>query len=200
MDETAEKRRSIGARRNPQTQEAVLAAAEAILIEAGLAGFSIEAVARKARAGKPTIYRWWPNKTALLLDVYQHRKPPTVHADTGNIEKDVELFLTRLLAHWRHDGAGEVFRVILAEAQRDAEASKGLQAYAEERRRQTGAMFERAIARGELGEDIDPFLAAEMLSGLAWQRLLTGRLDMPAEEIRAAARQLVRGLTAPAHK
>ena len=49
------KRTSIGARRNPATEEAILQAAEAILQEGDLAGFSIEAVARRARAGKPTI-------------------------------------------------------------------------------------------------------------------------------------------------
>ncbi|MET0170455.1 MAG: helix-turn-helix domain-containing protein, partial [Aliihoeflea sp.] len=67
-------RRSIGARRNPQSQEAILDAAEALLGDAGTAGFSIEAVARRARAGKPTIYRWWPNRTLLLLDVYKRFK------------------------------------------------------------------------------------------------------------------------------
>ena len=70
------RRTSIGAQRNPDSEEAILAAAEAILIEEGFAAFSIEAVARRAKAGKPTIYRWWPSKAALLLDVY-HRKSRT---------------------------------------------------------------------------------------------------------------------------
>ena len=73
-DTQDEGRRSIGARRNPESADAILQAAEAILTERGTAGFSIEAVAKRARAGKPTIYRWWPSRTALLLDVYQRRK------------------------------------------------------------------------------------------------------------------------------
>ena len=75
-------RKSIGARRNPDSAEAILEAAEAVLIEAGYAGFSIEAVARRARAGKPTIYRWWPSKAALLLEVYQRQKRVDI-PDTG---------------------------------------------------------------------------------------------------------------------
>src|SRR5690554_2407569 len=67
---SGKRRVSIGARRSPETETAILDAAEALLREGGLAGFSIEGVARRARAGKPTIYRWWPNKTRLLLDVY----------------------------------------------------------------------------------------------------------------------------------
>ena len=49
-------RKSIGARRNPDSADAILDAAEAVLAEAGYAGFSIEAVARRARAGKPAFY------------------------------------------------------------------------------------------------------------------------------------------------
>ena len=69
-------RRSIGSARNPQSQEAILEAAEAIFADEGYAGFSIEAVARRAKAGKPTIYRWWPSKAHLLLDVYTRQKAP----------------------------------------------------------------------------------------------------------------------------
>lgn len=196
-DDSDERRRSIGSRRNPETQEAILEAAEALLLEGGVAGFSIEAVARRARAGKPTIYRWWPNKTALLLEVYHRQKVAPVHNDTGNIETDVALFLTHLMAHWGDTGAGQVFRFIVAEAQRDDVAAEALRRYASERRAQTGKIFRRGIERGELRGDVDAELAAEILSGFAWQRLLTGRLEISAEEASQVARQMVRGLLAP---
>lgn len=199
-DDTAAPRRSIGSRRNPETAEAVLTAAEAILAESGLAGFSIEAVARRARAGKPTIYRWWPDKTALLLDIYHRQKPATVHMDTGSIEEDAALFLMHLLGHWGTGGAGEVFRFIVADAQSNERTAATLRGYASERRKQTGELFARAVRRGELSPDIDVELAAEMLSAIAWQRLLTGRVDITGKEAHKAARQLVRGLLAPARR
>lgn len=196
-DESEERRRSIGARRNPDTQEAILEAAEAIVAEEGIAGFSIEAVARRARAGKPTIYKWWPGKTALLLDVYHRHKPANVHQDTGSVEGDVIAFFTAIFAHWGDTGAGQVFRFVVAEAQRDDAAAASLRAYAAERRKQSGQIFERGVARGELAADIDTGLAADMLAGFAWHRLLTGRLISDPIEMRQAARQLVRGLLAP---
>lgn len=192
-----ERRRSIGARRNPEAQEAILDAAEAILLEDGAAAFSIEAVARRARAGKPTIYRWWPTRGTLLLDIYHRQKPAVIHADTGTIEEDVTLFIERLLDYWR-GGAGQVFRVVVAEAQRDEACAEALRAYAAGRRRQTAAMFERAIARGEISPDTDALLAAEMLAALAWHRLLTDRLAIDREEAERIARQVVRGLKASA--
>ena len=48
-DDIDDRRRSIGARRNPETEQAILEAAEAIMAEQGIAGFSIEAVAKRAR-------------------------------------------------------------------------------------------------------------------------------------------------------
>lgn len=196
-DDSEERRRSIGARRNPDTQEAILDAAEAIVEEEGIAGFSIEAVAKRARAGKPTIYKWWPGRTALLLEVYHRHKPANVHMDTGSVEGDVVAFFTGVFAHWGSTGAGQVFRFIVAEAQRDEAAAASLRAYALERRQQSGQIFERGVARGELAADIDTGLAADMLAGFAWHRLLTGRLIADPDEMRQAARQLVRGLLTP---
>lgn len=191
-----ERRRSIGARRNPETEAAILEAAEAIMAEQGIAGFSIEAVAKRARAGKPTIYKWWPGKTALLLDVYHQQKPASVHLDTGTVEGDVFAFLSGVFAHWGDTGAGQVFRFVIAEAQRDDVAAASLAEYAAERRIQSGEIFQRGIARGELSPDIDVGLCADLLAGFIWQRLLTGRIERDPAQLRQVARQMVRGLVA----
>lgn len=196
-DDTDDRRRSIGARRNPETELAILEAAEAIMAEEGIAGFSIEAVAKRARAGKPTIYKWWPGKTALLLDVYHRHKPASVHMDTGTVEGDVFAFLTGVFAHWGDTGAGQVFRFVIAEAQRDEAAAQSLADYAAERRIQSGEIFRRGIARGELRADTDVGLCADMLAGFIWQRLLTGRIERDPAQLRLVARQMVVGLKNP---
>ena len=193
-DEIDDRRRSIGARRNPETEQAILEAAEAIMAEQGIAGFSIEAVAKRARAGKPTIYKWWPGKTALLLDVYHRQKPASVHMDTGSVEDDVFAFLTGVFAHWGDTGAGQVFRFVIAEAQRDEAAAASLAEYSAERRIQSGEIFRRGIERGELAADIDVGLCVDMLAGFIWQRLLTGRIERDPQQLRQVARQMVRGL------
>ena len=186
-------RKSIGARRNPASAEAILEAAKAVLAESGHAGFSIEAVARRARAGKPTIYRWWPSRAALLLDVYQRQKQ-FAYPDTGRIESDIVAFLTNLLANWRDTVTGPVFRSIIAEAQSDGSAAEALAAYAASRRIETGRMVERAVARGEVAAGVDPAIIADLVSSFAWVHLLTGRLDVNEEEIRAAARAITHGI------
>ncbi|ESY76338.1 TetR family transcriptional regulator [Mesorhizobium sp. LNHC221B00] len=188
-------RKSIGARRNPDSAEAILEAAEAVLVEAGYAGFSIEAVARRARAGKPTIYRWWPSKAALLLEVYQRQKRVEV-PDTGQLEEDLVGFLENLFAHWRETSSGSVFRSLIAEAQTDETAATALAGYAGGRRAHTGQIIERAKARGEVANDIDPAVVADLVASYAWRHLLTNRLDEPEATIRKVVHYLLQGIAA----
>ncbi|WP_457150492.1 TetR/AcrR family transcriptional regulator [Mesorhizobium sp. P5_C1] len=189
-------RKSIGARRNPDSADAILEAAEAVLVEAGYAGFSIEAVARRARAGKPTIYRWWPSKAALLLEVYQRQKRVDV-PDTGRLEEDLVGFLKNLFAHWRETSSGSVFRSLIAEAQSDDAASAALAGYAQGRTSHTGQIIERAKTRGEIGVDIDSALVADLVASFAWKHLLTNRLDEDEATIRKTVSYVMRGIAAP---
>ncbi|MEW6632059.1 MAG: TetR/AcrR family transcriptional regulator [Pseudomonadota bacterium] len=188
-------RKSIGARRNPESADAILEAAEAVLSESGYSGFSIEAVARRARAGKPTIYRWWPSKAALLIEVYQRQKRVET-PDTGNVEEDLVGFLRNLFAHWRDTPSGEIFRSLVAEAQSDEAAAVALAGYTRGRRTHVGQMIERAKARGEVAVDIDAGIVADLIASFAWRHLLKDRLDEDEATIRAAVRYLMRGIVA----
>lgn len=193
-DAPSDTRKSIGARRNPDSADAILEAAEAVLLESGYRGFSIEAVARRARAGKPTIYRWWPSKAALLLDVYQRQKRDVVFPDNGPLEDDLLAFLKSLLAQWRDTPTGEIFRSIVAESQSDRESGAALAAYAAERRKNTGRIVQRAIDRGEISDSTDPIIVADLVSSYAWTHLLTGRLDEDEATLKKAMETVVRGL------
>ncbi|MEJ6785051.1 TetR/AcrR family transcriptional regulator [Aminobacter sp. Piv2-1] len=194
--ETEAARKSVGARRSLESSEAILEAAEAVLVENGHAGFSIEAVARRARAGKPTIYRWWPSKAALLLEVYQRQKRDVDYPDTGNIEEDLFRFVKSLFVHWRQTPSGGIFRSLLAEAQADPAAAEALAGYAAGRRARTGKLVARAKARGEVADHVDPEQVADMVASYAWVHLLTGRLDEDDATLRRAVRMLVDGIKA----
>ncbi|MCD7061255.1 TetR/AcrR family transcriptional regulator [Pelagibacterium xiamenense] len=194
MDQSVGGRRaSIGARRNPASEQAILDAAAEILTEEGLAGFSIEAVARRARAGKPTIYRWWPNRTILLLDVYHRFKRVLPDPDTGTLEGDARMFLTNLLTFWKDPTRGTVFRSIIAEAQSNAEAMTELQAYLEDRHTYLEGIIERARARGEVRDDVDSRTLGEWLVSFAWHRLLTDTIDTSPAEIETVVRTFAAG-------
>jgi len=192
-EETA--RRSIGARRNPASQEAILDAAQAVMQEGGIAGFSIEAVARRARAGKPTIYRWWPHRTALMLDVYKRFKNARSFPDTGTLRGDMESFLKdHLLGFWQGSLCGTVYRAVVAEAQTDPEAARVLNAYQADRKAYSARMVERAKARGEVPPDTDADLIVDLVVSYAWHQLLLGQVDAAMGKVPAVIAVILKGV------
>ncbi|WP_297112070.1 TetR/AcrR family transcriptional regulator [uncultured Devosia sp.] len=192
-EETA--RRSIGARRNPASQEAILDAAEAVLEEGGIAGFSIEAVARRARAGKPTIYRWWPHRTALMLDVYKRFKNAKAFPDTGSLRGDLVSFLgDHLLGFWHGSLCGTVYRAVVAEAQTDQEAAKVLNAYHDERMAHSVQIVDRAKSRGEVPQDTDGELIIGLVVSYAWHKLLLGQVEEAMEKVPRVVEVILKGV------
>lgn len=188
-----DRRTSIGARRNPATEHAVIAAARELLTERGYAGFSFDEVARRAGAGKPTLYRWWPTRADLLMDVYSAEKAVVMSApDTGTLAGDLLAYTRALWAFWRDTPTGRAFRGLIAEAQ-SGEAAQALlrEKFLPERLKDVRAMFERAAGRGEIAaeavEDLIPLYV-----GFNWFHLTTGRIEDDAGTIARMAQRLTR--------
>jgi len=184
-------RTSIGARRNPATEAAILDAAAEILGESGFDGLSMEAVARRAKAGKATLYRWWPTRGALLMAAYQRQKQMGDYPDTGGLETDVAAVLAQLFAHWNRP-EGQLFRHIIAAAQADDSVRAALDSYREDRIAALGVIFDRAAKRGDLSGAVPAADMARAVMGMAWLHLLVDRLDADPVPM---ARTLVRGWT-----
>lgn len=178
MDPRPRRRASIGARRSPETEAAVKDAARAVLAEKGYAGFSIEEVARRAGAGKPTIYRWWPNKADLFIAIYGANKDAAIPVpDEGSLRADLLRYTRDLWRFWREDTAGRVFKGLIAEAQTSDSALAALRfKFMPERLAAPREMFVRAAGRGEFAvEEIDDRL--ELWVAFNWLHALTDRLN-----------------------
>ncbi|WP_371347412.1 TetR/AcrR family transcriptional regulator [Ancylobacter sp. IITR112] len=188
-----ERRGSAGPRRSKAAAEAILEAAEAVLAEKGYAGFTIEQVARRAGAGKPTIYRWWSGKPALLIEIYARQPLDLSGIDTGSLEGDLVLALGRLIAFWRGTAAGEAFAALLVEAQADPAGLEMLRAFHAERSYPLADLFARAARRGELAEQFDTSAGLDLVSGYVWGRLLLRRLEDDPSSLAAVARLIARG-------
>lgn len=173
------RRTSIGNTRNPETHAAILDAAHELLAEHGYAGVSMEAVARRASAGKPTLYRWWPSKTALLIELYEREKSRVLAEvpDLGSAQKELVALIKGVHRFWRKTPAGQAFRSIIAEAQADEAALRSLRDDFLPRGRATAlAILDRAAGRGEIAPDADRELLLDVLFGFSWYRLLTHQL------------------------
>jgi AcrR family transcriptional regulator len=180
----AVKRASIGARRNPQSEAAVLEAARQLLLDRGYSGFSVDEVARRAGAGKPTIYRWWPTKADLFIAVYGLEKAQMVPVpDLGSLERDLVQYTFELWRFWRTNSAGGAFRGLLAEAQASRAALDALRhKFLPERLESVRAIFARAVQRGELeGSEVEDRIA--LWVGFNWYRMLTDQVGDDAPTI-----------------
>jgi AcrR family transcriptional regulator len=175
MSSPAVSRRSIGARPNPETADAILDAAADLLKRYGLRGLTTDAIAREARASKTTLYRWWPNRGALLLALYVRAKGDSAREDTGSLVEDVARTYARVFGAWQNEG--NLFSLIIAEAQHDDGVAEALIAFRKERVDEWLPSLRQAEKRGELVEDPDLDALAESIVAHAWFYLLTRRLD-----------------------
>jgi len=182
IDHMAKKqiRAASGSARNLETQAAILAAAAEVLQEHGYGGFSIDAVARQCGAGRPTIYRWWPNKAALLVEVYISQSISITRPapNTGSVRGDLIQHIRRLWRFWTETPSGRAFRALVAESQADPLALVQLRDQAlPQARFLVATVLRRGIERGEIAPDIGLELVIDLIWGFNWYRLLTDRLD-----------------------
>lgn len=188
------RRASIGARRNPAAEAAIVAAARDLLAEVGFSGFSIDAVARRAGAGKPTIYRWWPSRTDLLVAVYERERAARLgEPETGSLKGDLAAHARALFAAWRETPAGHALRGIVAEAQSAEPALMSLwERLLPALVRPIRAILGDAARRGEI-DPADTEMLAELASGFLMRRLLTGQIDDDRAAIERMSRILATG-------
>lgn len=187
------RRASIGARRNPASQAAILSAARAVLAEEGYGGFSIDAVSRRAGAGKPTVYRWWKTRADLLMDVYAAEKAALILPTTADLAHDLTVYTEGLWEFWGETPSGRTFRALVAEAQGNPEALEALRTkFMPERTRLLRERFAKAVERGQIvAAEVEMRLA--LYVGFSWYYVLTDRLA----EGRAAIAPAMRLIAAP---
>jgi len=162
-----------GRPRDPEVDEAILAAAVDLLAEAGYARLTMDQVAARAGVGKASVYLRWPNKVALVAEAIQHRSAvvPDI-PDTGSLREDMLLFLRSLL---RGKAAGQrALAAVTGEIASNPELRKAW------RQSMEGTLLaclrqivEHALERGELpaGSDV------ELLSMLPMTLLQNWRLE-----------------------
>ena len=164
-----------GRPRSEAARKAILQSAHDILIAEGLGRLTIEAVAERARVGKPTIYRYWRNAQELAMAALIADTPLEPAAEKGgtakmrlqaHIEQLMETFTTvrgRQIAH------------TLAAADQESELAKAFRSrvilqYREKAR----SILSDAQANGEVMLKADMETILDLLDAPVFYRLLVG--------------------------
>ena len=166
-------KRPPGRPRSEQARQAILRTTLRILGKNGFSDFKIEEVAAHASVGKATVYRWWPNKGALIADAFASSTTRKLRfPDTGSVSADMSQQMRQLIKVFR-SRRGRIVSAILAAGQSDKDL---IEAFRERflwpRRREAYATLRRGIERGELRKDLDPDLLLDSLYGPIYMRFL----------------------------
>ncbi|MDP8979383.1 MAG: TetR/AcrR family transcriptional regulator [Acidobacteriota bacterium] len=166
--------------RQTKTRDRVLAAAGRILGRDGYSGLTMERVAAESGVAKTTLYRRWPTKAALCMDLYIDISARELNMpDTGTVAGDLSHIASRVVRLQTRTVAGPAFLGLIAEAQVNPETRTAFLAeFAERRREVTRAVLRRAIQRREIRADTDIDLFIDALGGAVTFRLLQGHAPL----------------------
>jgi AcrR family transcriptional regulator len=176
-------KRPPGRPRSEQSRLAILHSTLKLLRQqGGFPDLSIEAISADANVSKATVYRWWPNKAALVADAFSASSEDELRfPDTGSLQSDMSLQMRRLIRIFRSK-RGKVVAALLAGGQSDPEL---IEAFRERflwpRRRQAYKTLQRGIDRGELRRNSNLDLILDSLYGPIYMRFLV-RHDELREE------------------
>jgi len=184
-------------RRRARTRDRVLSTAAQILRTDGYARLTMERVAAESGVAKTTLYRRWPTKAALCMELYldvagrELRMP-----DTGDLATDLKHITDTVVRLQTRTVAGPAFLGLIAEAQVNPDTRRAFLAeFAERRRQVTRQVLRRAVDRGELAADTDVDLVIDALGGAVTFRLMQGHAPLTKKFTDALVRLVLHGCT-----
>ena len=184
MTGTDEGRRP-GRPRDPELDEAILAATASTVVPGNPSSQSSSVVAARAGVGKATIYRRWATREDLLLaagDAMAGGCPGD--PDSGDLRSDLVTLIGGLVAVMAATPVGSLLPATVDEAARNPELRSRLDEFIRQRRAPVLAALARGVERQGLRPDLDLELVTDLLAGPVFTRLLvTGR---PLQEDLAA--------------
>ncbi len=142
---------------------------------------TVNSIADTANVAKQTIYRWWPSRTAVILDaLVEGTMRATPFAESDDVQADFEHHLRSVIKLF-NSPTGRIIRELVAEAQSDPDIAAEFRARFWGPRRQLSlARLQRGVALGQIRDDIDFEPVLDTVYGPLWTRLLVGHLPMRA--------------------
>ncbi|MBP2477492.1 AcrR family transcriptional regulator [Crossiella equi] len=183
--------------RSLRARNAVLQAATELLRE-HQHEVTVDAIAARSGVSKATIYKHWPNKTAVAIDAFAEHMAQEVPApDTGDAREDLRQ-LARAVYAFYASPAGQVFAGLVAGVQGDEDGKRVfVDRFLAGRRDGVRAIWRRGVERGQLRGEVDVEIAIDLVFGPAIFRLLTGHAPLGPDVAAAVTDAALAGLTAP---
>ncbi len=169
---SSDKAPGAGRPRNSRIDGAILTATAELLVQIGYSNLTLAAVAGRAGTTKTALYRRWSSKAELVHEAAFPVAPTALIAPAGDMAADIRA----MVAATRDVFTSPVVRAALPGLVADMAADSDLNArvvsrfyglFATVRKRLT-----EAVARGEVGPDVNPDRLIELIGGATLLRLL----------------------------
>ena len=164
-----------GRPRSTAARRAVLDAAYRILVETGLRGFSIEAVANQSGVARTTIYRSWPTKGLLAMESFREAFETQLNLASSDSPSDDLRGLVRSLTTALSGPAGRLAASVLAEAQSDEALQEQFRNdFSSPLRVRSTRLIEAGVRAGGFRDGLDIGSLLDALVGAVYMRLMLG--------------------------
>ena len=183
-----------GRPRDAEVETRIADAVVALLTEVGYSGITIDQVAKRSGVGRPTIYRRYENRGALVDAVVTQLIDQAQQPDeSGSPRERVVSHLVNTIHLLTQTPVGPIYRSMLSEVARDTELALRVNTFGRGRRRKLMQAVDAAIAAGELHFTGEVEVAVDGIVGAIYFRyLMTNR---PLN--RRYAEQLLAAFTVP---
>lgn len=183
-----------GRPRSEQARRAIYRSTLRLLRRTGFHELTIEAIAADASVGKTTVYRWWPNKGALVVEAFASSAESTLHfPNTDSVFKDMSLQMGQFLKILRSP-RGKIVAALLGAGQSDPELLEAFrERFLRPRRQEAYKTLRRGIERGELPKGLDLDVALDILYGAIYMRFLIRHDELSEGYIREVCRTVLGG-------
>src|SRR5437867_6438062 len=152
---------------------AIMDAVYALLQNKSVRDLTMEEVSKRAKVGKPTLYKWWPTKATLVLAMVCERMARNLEKPTGLSAEESLRFRVRRLIDALNGPFGKIVAGLIAEGQSEpAVLREFFDRWVGPRRNATIADLQRGKNAGQLRPETEPELLNDAIFGAIYYRLL----------------------------
>jgi AcrR family transcriptional regulator len=184
-----------GAVRSQAARKAILAAASELIARDGYDHLTIEGIAARAGVGKPTVYRWWPSKSALIAEclIDETLLPAVITPrNSGDVMADVTEWLDTVIRFASIDANALLIRSLVAAGVENPEVTEQLSHRLGATPESLEGRLAAAVADGELRPDTAVGHLTDAIVGFIILRAIS-RTPFAASDSRTLAGALLGG-------
>lgn len=181
-----------GRPRDQATRQAILSAALSLAQEQGYGAVTLFDIAKRAGAGRQTIYRWWPTKPHLFVELITQQVRQLARTSPSS-QTDLEAYLRQTFQFMRE--LGTITVGVLSEIQYNPELLASFHVLVRQRRVLLSQVLEHFAQAKNAHFSVPVEDVAEIIAGALWYRTLHRHApldDLFAQELTNIANGLLR--------